>query len=443
MTTACVAPPARRRRGRIAAAAAAGEPAGLRPRGLQWMMAAELFGCAVGFIVMVHLARSLGPASFARVEYASAVAAWLLVMVRGGVDVIVYREAARRPRLVGPLTEVLIGLRCVAAVAGYAVVLALAALVGQGRAPVVVVSGLLLVPSAFVADVGLRASGRLRWLGAAQVARTIAYATLVFGLVRGPGDVVRAAWCLVAAEVLALVVPLAWHVRRHGMPVPRLRRRATLVMAHRGTIAGLIRFGRVSLYGADLLALGWWAGPELGAYAAARRVVFGLVGLGLVVPAALTPAIARRWSLGANLARGLIEDALARLWILSVPATLGLMIAAAWWMPLLFGERYRQGATLLALIAARLPWLLTASFIHAALVACRRETWVLDHTVALSALALVVIPASAAWGGPWGVGWGALGIEVIAAIGAWRMLGRLGLSPRWYLWARRFRGLRP
>src|SRR5439155_23503487 len=108
---------------------------------------------------------------------------------------------------------------------------------------------------------------------------------------------------------------------------------------------------------------------ELGSYAAARRVVFGLVGLGLVLPAAVAPALARRWALGANLARDLIEDSLVRIWLLSIPATLTLMIAATRWMPLLFGERYRQGGPWLALIAARLPWLLTASFIQSALVA--------------------------------------------------------------------------
>ena len=104
----------------------------------------------------------LGPPGFARVEFASAVAAWLLVVVRGGVDVIVYREAARRPRLVRPLTELLIGLRIAAALVGYAIVLVVAALTCGDRGAVVAVAGLMLVPSAFVADVGLRAEGRLR-----------------------------------------------------------------------------------------------------------------------------------------------------------------------------------------------------------------------------------------------------------------------------------------
>src|SRR5262249_20894643 len=161
--------------------------------------------------------------------------------------------------------------------------------------------------AAFVTDVGLRATGRLRWLALAQTFRAAGYALVVLGLVRGSADTIAAAGCLVAAEVLGSLVPLVIHTREHGWPRPRLRRRAALVLARRGLIAGLIRFGRVSLYGADLLVLGWWAGSEfeVGTYAAARRLVFGLVALGLVVPASVAPLIARGWAAGARSAQAL------------------------------------------------------------------------------------------------------------------------------------------
>ncbi|HMB08545.1 MAG TPA: oligosaccharide flippase family protein [Isosphaeraceae bacterium] len=427
-----LAGPERRSRPRSARPGRAAAPGPLRPAGLIWLLSSELTASVVGFAVMVQLARRLGPSAFARVEYAAAVAAWLLVVVRGGVDVIVTREAARRPRLVGPLTEVLVGLRCAAAVVGYALVLAVAALVGPERGPVVAVAGLMLIPSAFVADVGLRASGRLGALALGQAVRSLGYAAVALGLVRGPGDVLRAAWCLVAAEGLGSIVPLAIHAAEHGLPRPRYRRRAWLVLAHRGAIAGLTRFGRVSLYGADLLALGGWAGVELGSYAAARRLVFGLVALGLVVPASVAPAIARAWAAGAPTARRLIAEALAALWALSLPASVGLALTADRWMPFLFGASYRRGGPWLALVAARLPWLLTASFDQAALVSCRREAWVLDQMLGLSVLAVAVVPLAAAWGGPWGVGWAALGIEVLGAVGGWRRLARLGVAPPWH-----------
>ncbi len=409
-----------------------------RPTGLRWVMAAEVMASAAGFGVMVQMARRLGPASFAQVEYAAAVAAWLLVIVRGGIDVIVAREAARRPRLIAPLTEMLIGLRFTAAILGYGIVLCLAIFVGQGRGSVLAVAGLLLFPSALVADVGPRALGALRVVAVAQVVRVLGYAAAVLSLVRGPNDALVAACCLVAGEFCGALVPLAWHVQKYGVPRPRFRRGTWLVLAHRGAIAGLIRFGRVSLYGADLLALGWWSGAELGPYAAARRVVFGLVGLGLVIPASLAPAIAQRWACGASLARTLIEDSLAKIWAFSVPVSLTLIVTANQWMPLLFGESYRRGGLWLALIASRLPWLLTASFIQTSLISCRRETWVLDQMTGLLVLALVFVPVAVIWGGPWWVGLVSLALEVIAALGSWRMLGQLGLSPRWREWRRRW-----
>src|SRR5262249_21552612 len=179
----------------------------------------------------------------------------------------------------------------------------------------------------------------------------------------------------VAAEACGAIIPLVWYVAAHGAPRLRFRRRAWTVLAHRSAVAGLIRFGRVTLYGADMLALGWWAGPERGDYAAARRLVFGFVALGLVLPASVAPAIARRWAAGSVPARALIGESLVRTWLLSIPAALVLMIMAGKWMTLLFGDRYRDGGLFLGLIAARLPWLLTASFTQAALLACRREGW--------------------------------------------------------------------
>src|SRR6476469_5331815 len=84
----------------------------LRPKGLAYLFAAEIAGGALGFAVMLHLARRLGPAGFASLEFALAVAAWLLVLVRGGIEQIVWREAARRPALIRPLTDQLLGMKC-------------------------------------------------------------------------------------------------------------------------------------------------------------------------------------------------------------------------------------------------------------------------------------------------------------------------------------------
>jgi O-antigen/teichoic acid export membrane protein len=396
-----------------------------------WVIASEGAAGLLGFLALAHQARFLGPSSFGRVEYAAAVSAWLLVLVRGGFDVIVYREAARRPRLIGPLTDLLIGLRCAAAVVGFLVALGVAGLVGIDRGSVVGVAGLTLFASAWVADVGPRATGRLGWVAAAQAARAAALLAAVVGLVRGDGDTLRAAWCLVAAEAAGAAVVLAVHVHDYGLPRPRFRPRASLVLARRGAVAGLMRFARVTLYGLDLLALGWWAAGDVGPYAAARRVVFALVALGLVVPAMLGPELSRAWLAGPVEARRRLTVILGWLWGASLPAAVGLGLTADRWMPVLFGEAYRDGGPWLALAAARLPWLLAATLAQSALVAFRREPTGLKLVLGQLALGVVLTPAAAVAVGPWGVGWAALVVEATGAVAGMTLLFRLGAAPGW------------
>jgi O-antigen/teichoic acid export membrane protein len=397
--------------------------------GVPWLLAVELGSSAVGFAVIVHLARALGVSAFAHVEYATAIAAWLLVLVRGGVEVIVYREAARKPRLVHSLTEVVIGMRCLFAILGYILVLIVAWLVGPERRGTVAVAGLVLLPAAFVADVGPRATGRLGWIAAAQALRALGYASAGFLLVTDSSHALRAAACGVVGEVASWIVPFAHHAHRYGVPRPRSHPRACAVLAHRGAITSLIRFGRVGLYGADLLVLGWWAGGELGPYAAARRLVFALVALGLVVPSAVAPAIARTWLTGVLQTRSFLGDVSTLLWSISLPACVGLAITASRWMPLLFGAGYAEGGPWLALVGLRLPFLLSASLSQAALVACRRETDALTLVLGLLVLAAVLLPTLAAWAGPAGVGSAALVVELAAAGGGRLFLSRLGVAP--------------
>jgi O-antigen/teichoic acid export membrane protein len=401
------------------------------PSGVSWVVAAEVTSGALGFLALVVQARRLGPASFAGVESATALAAWMLVVVRGGADVIVYREAARRPRLIARLTDLLLGLRLLAACLGYAVVLGLAALAGSERGPAVLVAGLILFASAWNADVGIRATGRLGWVASAQVIRALGYLAFTWGLVQETADATLAALGLVVAEGLAAVVTLVSHVPRWGFPRPRLHLRPLRVLIHRGLIAGLARFGRVTVYGGDMLILGicWWTTASLGPYAAARRVVFALVAIGIVVPSVLGPQIARAWASGTETTRTLLAQAIGGLLGLAIPATLGLALTADRWMPLLFGPAYQEGGPWLALVVARLPWLLVATIAQAVLVACRREVSSLRHVLGMLVLACVLIPIGLVASGPWGVGWAVLAVEAAGAVAGCRMLGRLGILP--------------
>ncbi|MEO6811773.1 MAG: oligosaccharide flippase family protein [Isosphaeraceae bacterium] len=401
-----------------------------RVTGLGWLLGAELLAGTLGFLATVHLARRLGPLGFGRLEFATAVAAWSLVVARSGIEQIVYREAARRPRLIGRFTELLLGLKCAGAALGFMLMLILAARVGPDRGGVVLMAGLILVPSALAADVAPRAEGRLGVLALALGLKAIGYAWAVWQLVSGPPDVLFAATCAVLGELLSTSLLYAVHIHGYGFTRPCYRRRIWIVLIRRGAVASLIRFGRVGLYGADLLVIGaWFATDEAGPYAAARRLVFALVALGLVVPSAVAPRIARAWAAGEAPARRVLSIWVQRLLLASLPASVGLMATADRWMPLLFGPSYRGGSLWLVLVAARLPWLLAASTAQAALVACRREMAAFRLVALMAVFALAVIPIGAAKGGLCGVAVALLVVEAVGALGGWFALRSLRIAP--------------
>ena len=362
-------------------------------RDLALLFSSELFASVVGFGVLITLARRLGPGRFADYEYAAAVLGWWLVVVRGGFDSIVYREAARRPRLVRPLTDLLIGLRLASTLVAYLAVLGFAGASGGDRGWVVATMGLALIPSALAVDVGFRASGRFAPLALAQAIRALGLAAGAVWMVGEAGSPAVAAGLVVAAEAGSSAMLLVLASREQGGFRPRFRRRAWIVLARRGAVAGLARFARVGLYAADLLILGALASADLGPFAAARRVAFALLALGLVAPSAVAPRIARAWASSSGEARSILARTFELALGIALPATVGLMATADRWMPALFGEVFRDGGPWLALVAARLPFVLASNLQQAALVACRREGDSLRLVGGMAALALVALPA--------------------------------------------------
>ncbi len=351
------------------------------------------------------------------------------MLVRGGIEVIVYREAARRPRLIRAFTGHLIALRLAAAALGYALVLFVSILGRTSHDPsLLMIAGLILWPSALVADVGPRARARLTVPALAQAMRACAYALAAWTLVCGAEDLKAAAGCLALAELLAMLVLGGPHVREFGWPWPRFRRRLWAVLLHRGVQATLLRFLRVGLYAADVLVLGWVSATDLGTYAAGRRVVFALLSVGLVAPAALGPVLARAWAQGEGPARDVYQAAHRRILWLALPAACGLTLTSGRVLNTLFGPEFGAGGWLLALLAVRLPWLLLSSLNISALVACRRERQALALVGAMAAGAVVLVPVMAWFGGAVAVGGTLLILEGMGAIGGFGLLQRLGVS---------------
>lgn len=380
-----------------------------------WPMGSEAAAAALGFLATVHLARSLEPVAYGQLEFSLAVVAWLLVLVRGGIETIVTREAARRPRLVARLSRELVGAKLAAALVVYGLLAAAAVAFRLPSAGALMIAALLLFPAAVAVDVSARVAGRLHVVAGSQCLRAAGLLAAACIFVAKPADLISATVCIVFAETLAACALVIDHARFHGWPMPRLTKRAWRVLWARGARTTLIRAARVTLYSSDLITLGVFSIGSTGPYAAARRVVFALVALGLVIPAATAPIIARAWVENANQMRNEFARSLALLLVLFVPASALVIIANERMLRAIFSGSYDTGGIWLALIALRLPPLLLASQAQSALIACRREKVAGRILVIMTALAAALIPTMLRISGASGVAVAMLAVETVGA----------------------------
>ena len=396
------------------------------------LLASKAFAACVGFFVLLRIARVLGPEAFSGVEYAASVAGVMLVWVRGGVETITHREAARNPKLIAPLSEVLLVTKIGLAALALALIAACGFASRTPQSTVLLVAGLILIPSALCLDVGPRANGDLYAIAAIQTLRTIGLLTTVFLLVSGPRDARLAAGCVVVAETIASIGFGLLHVFKYRAPRPRIRLRAIRVLLARGLVTSLGRFSRVFLYAADLLILGAILGSSgLGPYAAARRIVFAILAVGLVIPSALGPLLAKTWLAGAFETSAALSRVTSLLLGPLIAASLGLILLAPEWMNDLFGSSYRSGGLALALFAARLPLMIISAMTVSALIAIRLENDTLQILSIACVLAVTFVPIVSWIWGPIGAAWSILGIELFIAGAGWRRLAQLGAAPRY------------
>jgi O-antigen/teichoic acid export membrane protein len=189
----------------------------------------------------------------------------------------------------------------------------------------------------------------------------------------------------------------------------------------------LTRFGRVGLYLAEDLELGLAADPGVGPYAAARKVVFAVVAIGIGLPALLLPALVKERSNGPDSVGSVVAQGLTLLIGLFLPAALGLMLIAPKGLPAIFGAGYDGSGVMPLLVALRMPILLVAVWFQTVAVALGHERQALRVMGIVGAVAVVVLPAVASLWGSVGIAGGILGLEILAALGGWQAVRSCGI----------------
>ncbi len=395
-------------------------------RDLGILTAAQIAAQLLNLVALVYIARQVGARWFGVLQIGVAVSAYALITAEWGMFNTGIREMARLERKDEVLayarrhTGLLAALACIVLLVGGAV---LPRFPFFDEDPWVYALYLLaVVPQVWMLDwvgVGLE---RMTWVGVAKVTRSLVYALAVLCLLAPlDGWLGWPAWRWVPALLLLSlsagdVVIGLWLTRWLGEPVWPVwggRRDWRTRLGAAGPIGAAIVVMRL-LLNMDVLVLGIFRQPEeVGAYAAAAKLLFVLVIAVEVLWSALLPRLSRLWQESPARFRARLSLYFGLLVAGFAPAAAAGVAVGRPLMHAVYGQQFPGAGEVFQILSVSYLLLAASAFFGNALVACDRQRDAFPPVLAGAAVGLIGTFLLAPRGGGVGAAWAMLGAHAV------------------------------
>jgi O-antigen/teichoic acid export membrane protein len=365
-------------------------------RSFATLASGETVARAFGLVGVLVLARRLGPSDFGIVSFALALVAWFGLVVDSGTELLNVRDIAREPHRFRELAERVLGLRLTISVLSAGLFVAGVEIFARsGRVRDAVVLFAIVLPALALnlrwMVLGVRAA---KAVAAGNVAARAVLALGIVVFVHGSSDLHRVPFLNLAAEAVYALVISAAVARHFGFAWPRVDLAAWAATLRESLPLLVNAFARAAFYSFDIVAIEVFLGPhDVGIYAAASKPVLfvtGLIGI-------FSISFLSSFSSAGPEATGLLRKALRTSFAVSLPLAALLSAGSIVAVPLVFGDAYRSGAAVLAVLAWRIPVVALAGPLGSSLIAVGRQTTLMRNNVVGAALLvaadLVAVPA--------------------------------------------------
>ena len=321
-----------------------------------WLAGDRVLRMGIGLLVGAWVARYLGPADYGTLSFALAWVALFTPLAAPAHERMVVRALVERPEAAPAVLGSAAALRFAGGVAGAAAAIAGVTLLRPGDtvalALVAILALVMLAQPLQVIELWYQARVRTRDAVLALTAAALVAAAIRVALIVRHAPLAAFAWAGVADVVLAgAAVALVYQAREGGLVAWRVRAAECRALL-RDSWPLVISGGMILIYmRIDQVMLRQMATPaELGAYAAAVKLVEGWYFLPTAVVASAFPSIVearlRDPAVFARRMQGLYAMMAAAAYAIAIPTC----ILAPWLVRLLYGPGYEAAAPMLAVM---------------------------------------------------------------------------------------------
>ena len=328
------------------------------------------------FAAFTYLARVLGVEMFGAVGYASVVAAYFLLVVDAGLDLIGMRQIAQQASSVESIIASIFALRLGLAAVAAVLLWAIAAWFATLPAGLAIILAYSLSFLSFASNLkwGFQALEQNGLVAAALVLSQMAYLGGIFVYVNGPGDALKVPFLLFGSELIGAGFLLIQYYRQgFGLWYPCSRHLSWTLLKEAFPLA-IVRAFRALTINFDLLLLGLIDTPQaVGLYSAVSRIIFFIRELVDLYYMPLFPALSRATKGTPDSFVTLGRAGLRYAAAIIFPLTVGGCLIGPQLLSFVFGPGYTSGSRTLCLLLATMVFVMFTGIYRMGLVACGRQ----------------------------------------------------------------------
>jgi O-antigen/teichoic acid export membrane protein len=354
------------------------------------ILAGDIGGRGVGFLVTLYLARILAPASFGIINIGMAVLGYLSLLGSPGIQMVETRNAAAAEGGMPARAGAILSMRLMAAPVLICLTYAGLTLGGVPAATrdVVALYSLSLIPLALSLDWLFQGKEDFRGVMISRLLNSVVFGLAVFACVRQESEVRLAPVAFLAGNVAGTLLLGAAYRRRFGLPELGWKPSQWLQLLRANVPAGTAMFLAQSATNLPPIVIGiLLSNADAGIYSAGMKLIFLLLIVDRTLNALFLPVATRYAVSRSEEFPALLSAALTAVLVVMVPVLIGTCILAPPAILLIFGAGYEGAVPVVRVLTGYVLLTLLNSLVVCTLVAFGRTR---TYSVIVSGGALIV-----------------------------------------------------
>jgi len=337
----------------------------------------KIISQVITFVVIIYLARVLGPANFGKISFAQVVILYFMLISDLGLTTLGVREIARDKDDINNYVNNLVTLRLLLTIFSFCLMLGFVSIIHKSAEVkyLIIFYGLSLFPFALGLEWLFRGIERMEFIGISMILNKISYGILIFALVRNAGNLLTIPFFWVGGNVVGVMFLIYIFIKYFGKIRLKFNFSLSKNLMKKALPMGTAIIMTQIYYNFDTIMLGFMKEDRVvGWYNAAYKIIFFIWAFIPLFIDTVFPLISRYYKESKEKLKTLISSSTRLLSTIALPIGVGGTILAKPIMNFLYpGGKFDNGIIVFQILIWSIVIISVRCIYEQSFLACDRE----------------------------------------------------------------------